>query len=272
MLTLAGCQEQSPVQLKQHASSPVVAEVGEQRFYESDIDLEILSMPDSFHHLMQDNIARAKVLDVMIKRTVVAQKARDMGLNLDSVIAYRMRKAENTVLIQSIRAWQSASLPKPTVQEIAQYYEQHISDFIIAEQIHARHILVSDKQQALDILQQLKADPDSFSSLAAQYSIDDGNKGRGGDLNWFARGVMVDKFEKVAFALHKKHRLSQPVKTEFGWHIIEWLGNRESSTPPLSEVQVEISSILEKEIIDKWVNKLMNQANIAVLKPIYHLQ
>ncbi|MDQ6988779.1 MAG: peptidylprolyl isomerase [Mariprofundaceae bacterium] len=271
MLLQTGCNQEHAVGTDDKPQGEVIAKVGEQSFYVADIDHEILIMPESMRHVMTGPVARAKVLDVMLKRAAVAQKARDMGLNLDPVIAYKMRQAENAVLIDSVRQWQSAHFNKPSIEDITAYYQTHQAAFAIPEQIHARHILVRNQQQALDILKQLKQQPQRFASLVAQYSIDDGNKARGGDLNWFGRGVMVDAFEKVAFKLHAGKRLSQPVKSAFGWHIIEWLGKRDSHMPSLAEVRAEIVSILNKQHMDAWVNALMEQADIEVLQAEYRI-
>lgn len=147
------------------------------------------------------------------------------------------------------------------------YYEQHLHDFSVLEQVHVRHILVEDKQTALAIVRQLKVDSERFPALATELSIDDGTKANGGDLKWFERGTMVKPFEASAFALTANKRLSQPVKTEFGWHVIEWLGHREGRIPDLKSVRDEIVSILEKQHLDSWIEKLMMEADITMLNP-----
>lgn len=269
---LAGCQEQATNAPLQQPTSPVVATVGDKNLYDIDIDYEILSMPESMRHIMKDASARAKVLAVMVKREAVAQKALEMGLNLDPLINYRMRQANNAVLIQSVREWQQHDAAKYSENKVAAYYKKHLNDFKIPEQIHARHILLSDKEKALEVLKLVKADPESFSTVAAQFSIDDSTKARGGDLNWFSREAMVPAFDKAVFALSDKNRLSKPVKTEFGWHVIEWLGKRDGSTVALEDAYDEIISILDKERLNDWINSLMNDADIEVVKPEYRLR
>jgi len=272
VLALASCSEDTSNTLSQQDKGEIVAEVGDKNFYESDIDFEIMSLPESMRYIMRDELARGQVLAVMMKREVVSQKAKEMGLNLDPLITYRMRKAENEILIQGVREWNHSDLKHVTDKEVKTYFEAHLNEFIIPKQIHARHILVADKQTAVEIIKQLKANPESFPTLAAQFSIDDSTKGRGGDLNWFAPDDMVQAFDKAAFALSQKKSLSQPVQTKFGWHIIEWLGEREQQTPSFEEVKAEIKSILDKEKLDAWIKGLMDNASIKVLKAAYVTQ
>lgn len=90
----------------------------------------------------------------------------------------------------------------------------------MADKIHCSHILVEKLSVATEVAEKLKKGED-FAKLAEQYSID-GSRRRGGDLGTFGRGVMVRPFEQAAFAL-EKGQVSEPVKTQFGYHIIKRL-------------------------------------------------
>ncbi|MDQ6967194.1 MAG: peptidylprolyl isomerase [Mariprofundaceae bacterium] len=168
-------------------------------------------------------------------------------------------------MIEALRDWELSQIPAPSPEDIQSYYKLHTIHFTIPEQIHARHILVRRKSEALDILKQLKHHKDDFASLAALHSIDDSNKFRGGDLNWFPHGTMVANFEKVAFSLKNEGDISQPVKTRYGWHIIELLGKRSAYKQTLEEATGEILQILRQQALDVWMNSLVKDSQIRML-------
>ena len=113
------------------------------------------------------------------------------------------------------------------------------------EQVHSRHILVNEKAAADKILQQLQ-DGAKFEVLAKQHSIDESNRNQGGDLGWAPAEAYVPEFSKAAFALTKPGQLSSPVKTEFGYHIIQLIERAESR--PLTEQQRQ--QVGQKKVAD----------------------
>jgi parvulin-like peptidyl-prolyl isomerase len=113
------------------------------------------------------------------------------------------------------------------------------------EQIWVRHILVEDELTALEVTDKLTAGQD-FVVLAAEYSTDETNKDNGGDLGWFARGMMVLPFEEAAFAL-EVGEISDPVQTDFGWHILQSLGKEQL---PIDEAAFEE---LKNQVFSEWL-------------------
>jgi peptidyl-prolyl cis-trans isomerase C len=94
---------------------------------------------------------------------------------------------------------------------------------MVADKIKCSHILVKKQSEAILVLERLKKG-ESFTNLAKELSIDKGSAKKGGDLGLFGRGIMVKPFEEAAFKLNKGEVTSEPVKTEFGYHIIKRAG------------------------------------------------
>ena len=124
------------------------------------------------------------------------------------------------------------------------------------EQVWARHILVKEKIAAQVIVDQLKQGAD-WAELASELSLDTSNKDNGGDLGWFSRGMMVAAFEEAAFGL-QIGEISDPVETQFGWHIIQVLG-REDRPLPTATYQSRVESAFQT-----WLNQVRQAATIVI--------
>jgi foldase protein PrsA len=141
---------------------------------------------------------------------------------------------------------------------IADYYEKNKAQYSQPESREVRHILVKTRAQADDIYQQLKDGAD-FSVLAKKYSQDTGSKSTGGKLT-ISKGQTVAPFDQTAFLL-KNNVISRPVKTEFGFHIIQPLADaKPAKVTPLKEVKESIRQQLQQtkknEAMTKWVDDL----------------
>jgi foldase protein PrsA len=143
---------------------------------------------------------------------------------------------------------------KVTDADAQQYYTQNKQQYTTPESRLVRHILVKTKPEANKIYNELRAGAD-FATLAKEKSLDPGSKNRGGELT-IARGQTVAPFEQTAFLLPVKS-ISRPVKTEFGWHIIQPLGQvKAAKTTPFSKVKAGIRTQLleqrKQESLANW--------------------
>lgn len=133
-----------------------------------------------------------------------------------------------------------------TEEEIAEFYEENGEIFNKGEQVNASHILVKTEELANEVLGKLDAG-ESFEELALEYS-EDGSAANGGNLGFFGRGAMVEPFDKAAFSL-PIGEISQPVQSQFGYHIIKVNEKTEATEGSLEANKEEIiDMILESKI------------------------
>ena len=150
---------------------------------------------------------------------------------------------------------------KVTDKDIEAYYTKNKAQYQVPESREVRHILVKTKAEATKLYDQLKAGGD-FVVLAKKYSLDPGSKNQGGKLT-VSRGQTVAPFDQTAFLL-PKGSLSRPVKTQFGFHLIEALGDvKPGRTTPLKEVKAQIRSQLveskRNEALTSWSEDVKKQ-------------
>jgi peptidyl-prolyl cis-trans isomerase C len=155
---------------------------------------------------------------------------------------------------------------KTSISEAAlhQLYEEATKQMAGEKEVHARHILVDTEDQAKAILAELKKGGD-FAAIAKEKSKDPG-AGNGGDLGYFTQDQMVPEFAQAAFKL-EPGQLSDPVKTQFGWHIIKVEEKRDRPIPEFDKVRDQLENFLARRTQADLINKLRAQAKIEKVEP-----
>lgn len=169
-----------------------------------------------------------------------------------------------------------------TDEEIQKAYESGIKMYTEPEQVHARHILIkvadnapadqveAAKKKAAEAMKRLKKGED-FAAVAKEMSDDAVSREKGGDLGFFRRGVMVPKFEEAAFALKPGEMTKEPVRTPFGFHIIQVLERKAERVKPLEEVREQITESLRNRNLFKarreLVERLRKEGKVENLLP-----
>lgn len=144
-------------------------------------------------------------------------------------------------------------------------YDDKVKMIKPEEEVEARHILVSKEEDAKDLLAKIRAGED-FATLAKENSGDAGSKEKGGLLGYFGKGQMVPQFEQAAFAL-QPGEVSEPVKSQFGWHIIKVENRRQKPPPKFEAVKDQILGSLIHKRAQKVAEELRTSAKIEYLDP-----
>jgi len=161
-----------------------------------------------------------------------------------------------------LKSFKTINVSEKTVRSVyeAELYRKKLMDVLTKdtphteEQVWARHILVETEAEAKTIYNFLQQGSD-FATFAKANSKDTGSAVNGGDLGWFGKGAMVPEFEEAAFKL-KVGEISEPVKSQFGYHIIQVLGHQEL---PLTATQYEQA---KQKVFDDWLTATRKQAKI----------
>lgn len=172
---------------------------------------------------------------------------------------------------------------KPSEDELRAYYEQNRDRFADPEQRRASHILVEVPESADDaakaaareraekLLAQVKAAPDKFADIAREHSDDPGSKEQGGDLGFFSRDMMVAPFSDAAFAM-KEGEISDLVRSDYGFHIIQVTGAKGSGVRPFEQAKDEIESLYREQAAARRYSELAESFTNTVYEQSDSLQ
>ena len=202
------------------------------------------------------------LVQYLIERHLLAQKALKEGLANSEEYKRRLRFYQYKALRDAY--FHQKIKPRVTREKVKEIYDRETKKVKPVVRVRARHILVSTKEEAERILKELKKGA-KFEDLARKHSKD-GSKEFGGDLGYFTFDEMVPEFSKAAFSL-KVGEVSQPVKTEYGWHIIKVEDRKKAGPRPLKEVAPGIEALLLREEVQKEVAQLSKQGKIELLDP-----
>lgn len=151
-----------------------------------------------------------------------------------------------------------------TDEEMKTYFEENKDSFDEKEQVKASHILVEDETTAKKVKEELDSGKD-FAELAKEYSTDTSNAADGGDLGYFSKGEMAEEFEKAAFEM-EVNTVSNPVKTDFGYHIIKVSDKKAAKAATFEEHKDKIKELLFDEKIQteypNWLEEKKSEYDI----------
>lgn len=180
---------------------------------------------------------------------VLEHEARQQGMDKDPQIQLKIRQGEMRLLANERLQAVADAAAEPNYEALArETYLAERNQFKVPERVAVEHILIGinderdDAQaqaRAKEVLAKLKGGAD-FATLAAEYSDDPSVASNKGDMGYFTRGRMVKPFEDAAFAMSREGELSQPVKTQFGYHVIRFKGRKAEGIMPFDDVKADL--------------------------------
>lgn len=240
----------------------VVATVGGEPITEAELGFAAEDLAQELQQMPPEQ-RKAFLVRVLIDMKVMAKAGADAGMADTPLFAQRLTYLKERALRRAYFA--DAIATSVTEEAVRAAYDKFVADFVPQPEIRASHILVATEEEAKAIKAQLDSGAD-FATLAKEKSIDPG-AANGGDLGFFGQGQMVAPFEAAAFALTDVGQVSDPVQSQFGWHVIRLEEKRESSPPAFEQVAAQLQQQLLMTTFDSTVAKLMEGVAIDIPDP-----
>ncbi|HTV36869.1 MAG TPA: peptidylprolyl isomerase [Xanthobacteraceae bacterium] len=245
----------------QQGSDPVIARVNGVEIHESDLAIAEDEIGSNMPASMSPAQKRDYLVTYLADVTMLSQAAEQQKLADDPEVKRQIAFERNKVLMEAVL--QRAGEAAVTDDALHKVYDEAVKQMPTEEEVRARHILVATEDEAKDIEAQLKKGAD-FATLAKEKSKDPSGAANGGDLGYFTKDQMVPEFAAAAFKLDKG-QISDPVHTQFGWHIIKVEDKRIKPTPTFDQVKPQLVSYVARRAQEQLVENLRKSTNIERL-------
>jgi peptidyl-prolyl cis-trans isomerase C len=241
-------------------SDPLIAKVNGVEIRQSDLTLAEEDLGQNAR-AMSDDEKKEQLVAYLTDIILVAKAAEGKKVPDQKDFKTRLAFNRNKLLMETLL--QSEGKAAVTDQAMRKVYDDAVKQMASDVEVRARHILVATEAEATALLAEIKKGTD-FAELARQKSKDPGAAAEGGDLGFFSKEQMVPEFAEVAFKL-EKGQLSDPVKTQFGWHIIKVEDRRNKPAPDFAQVKDQVEAFVIQKAQADFVSKLRESAKIERL-------
>ncbi len=238
----------------------VLARVNGQPITQKDLDVAAEDLGERLP-AMPEAQKKDYLLTFVIDLKIGAQAAEAAKLAEGADFARRLAYFRDKVLLDD---YLTREVKKAVTAEAARkVYDDTVKDLKPEQEVRARHILVESEDEAKKVAARVKGGED-FAKVAAEISKDPGSGKEGGDLGYFTKDRMVAEFAEAAFAL-EPGKISDPVKSQFGWHVIKVEDKRNKALPAFDEVKAQIDQYLERKAQQDLILALREKAKIERL-------
>jgi len=205
---------------------------------------------------------RNNFIDRLAMQLVIAQEAVKKGMDKLPEVADKLELSRQSILVDTFV--QDYLKNNPVSDDMLKAEYEKFKAQAAGTEYKARHILVENEADAKDIIAKLKKNPKAFDALAKEKSKDNGSKGKGGDLGWFDPRGMVPEFGTAVTQLAKGKFSEEPVKSQFGYHVILLEDSRPKNAPALEQIKTELSQQVQQQNLKKYFDELKAKAKIDI--------
>lgn len=240
----------------------VLAKVGTVVITENDVN-ETLAMLSQRGQNLNHPEGRKAIMDQLVSRALFLCEARRNFYEADAKFKQDLARVKDEMLTD-FAVEKTLAAVKVTDDDVKKFYDEHKAEFVSGETVEASHILVDSEDKAKEILADIKAEKVSFEDAAKQHSSCPSSQ-RGGALGEFTHGQMVPEFDQAAFAMNVGE-VSEPVKTQFGYHLIKVTGKKEAGEIPFEQIKGQLS---QQVLADKQRAAYQTRVNqLKILFPV----
>lgn len=248
----------APVMAQDLSAETVVARVNGTEITLGHMIAARQSLPPQYQSLSD-----AQLFDGIVNQIVQQELLSQAAGDVEDSLKYQIDNEKRVLIAGNVL--ETMSKAAVTDDALKDAYDAKFAEFEPGREYHAAHILVGTEEEAQEIVADLEGGAD-FASLAREKST--GPSGpNGGDLGWFGLGMMVAPFEEAVVEM-KEGAVSEPVQTQFGWHVIKLMETRLASVPPLEEVQDELTADIQEKAIRDKIESLTADAEIEMVEGI----
>ncbi len=237
--------------------NPVVAKVNGADVTRSEVLEFITTLPEQVRQMPLQNLF-PMARDQVVNNKLVTEKTQAANLANDPEVQKQLEQAK--VQIERNVYIEREVAAKVNDAELQKAYNELKAELAKVEEVKARHILVDTEEKAKEVVTKLQGGA-KFEDLVQEYS-EGVTKETKGELGYFAKGEMVPEFSDAAFALGKGQYTKTPVKTQFGWHVIESEDRRTRPAPGFDEVKPQLEAVVRQRQLQELVNSWQKEAKV----------
>lgn len=239
------------------ASSDILAKVDGQPITQGDLDLAVDDLGQSLQGVPPEQ-QQTYVLGYLIDLKLLARAAEKAKAADSEEFAHRLSYLRDKALMESFLT--DAGKTATSDDAMRKVYDENVKSASPEQEVRARHILTETEDQAKAALARIKGGAD-FAEVAKEVSKDPGSGQQGGELGFFSKDQMVPQFSEVAFKLDPG-QISDPVKSDFGWHVIQVEEKRQKPMPSFEDVKPQIANYVTRKAQQETIMKLREGAKI----------